>query len=329
MSFPEWGYSYNALYVPLTGGWHCALMPAHEVQEVDRSWRLPFEERKQKRKEQNEQIEQDRQDFDRLFKLRIDRRRARSCSEFREYVAFISRYSRVPSWDLRDGAGITRALRTAVRDRYIIPVIARNWHGGQRVFRHYAPQRWTASAGGGTYREPSDVITYSEFKALQRANGELGVLDSVADSAGLTAARDLASSGSGFDWMSVIEAAGGAVAGGALAGSDADSSDNSMLESFGDSDGGKSLFGDAQPFEYQPDSMSGNSFEVAARGVKMTGNEPGGFTLNPNGLDTDFFDVNGNLTAQYHESHGDAHGHNFYDGVRDPAHLPMSSIPRR
>ncbi len=32
MSFPEWGYSYNALYVPLAGDWHCALMPARECQ---------------------------------------------------------------------------------------------------------------------------------------------------------------------------------------------------------------------------------------------------------------------------------------------------------
>ncbi|SPB16116.1 hypothetical protein NOV72_03318 [Caballeronia novacaledonica] len=41
MSFPEWGYSY---YVPLIGGWHRALMPAHEVRKVDRAWRLPSRE---------------------------------------------------------------------------------------------------------------------------------------------------------------------------------------------------------------------------------------------------------------------------------------------
>lgn len=76
MAFPEWGYSYNALYVPLTGGWHCALMPAREVREVDRSWRLSYEERKQRRKEQKEQIEQDRHDFLRLFRVCMDRREA-------------------------------------------------------------------------------------------------------------------------------------------------------------------------------------------------------------------------------------------------------------
>ncbi|WP_442857245.1 RHS repeat-associated core domain-containing protein [Burkholderia sp. PAMC 28687] len=70
------------------------------------------------------------------------------------------------------------------------------------------------------------------------------------------------------------------------------------------------------------------AIQVAARSVPMTGNAPGGFRLNPNGVDTDYFDGAGNLTAQYHESHGEAHGHNFFDGSRDPTHLPMSPIPR-
>ncbi|CAG4920107.1 hypothetical protein R69919_04782 [Paraburkholderia gardini] len=80
-----------------------------------------------------------------------------------------------------------------------------------------------------------------------------------------------------------------------------------------------------------PTAAAGNQavVQVAARGVSMTGNPPGGFRLNPNGLDTDYFDGAGNLTAQYHESHGEAHGHNFFDGKRDPTHLPMSPIPTR
>lgn len=44
---------------------------------------------------------------------------------------------------------------------------------------------------------------------------------------------------------------------------------------------------DAQPFEYVPDDLSDGAFDVAARGVRMTGNEPGGFRVNPNGLDVD------------------------------------------
>jgi len=84
--------------------------------------------------------------------------------------------------------------------------------------------------------------------------------------------------------------------------------------------------GRGQQFKYAPDDQSGDITEVAARGVSMTGNEPGGYRINPNGQDVDYFDINGNLCAQYHESHGPAHGHNFNDGVRNSSHLPMSPI---
>ena len=87
--------------------------------------------------------------------------------------------------------------------------------------------------------------------------------------------------------------------------------------------------GDAQPFEYEPDMPDmpdGDGEQVAARGVRMTGNEPGSFANNPNGQDVDYFDSDGNLSAQYHGSHGYPHGHNFSGGVRDNTHLPMSPI---
>jgi hypothetical protein len=85
---------------------------------------------------------------------------------------------------------------------------------------------------------------------------------------------------------------------------------------------------DAQPFEYTPDTI-GDAEEIAARGVRLTGNEPGGYRIHPSGLDIDYFDSNGNLCAQYHQSRGDAHGHNFDAGVRDDTHFPMSPINRR
>lgn len=100
-------------------------------------------------------------------------------------------------------------------------------------------------------------------------------------------------------------------------------SGNPLLKSLSDGD---TPLSDANSFDYVPDGLSDDVLEVAARGVKMTGNEPGGFRLNPNGLDTDYFDGNGNLSAQYHESHGAEHGHNFDNGKRDDTHLPMSPI---
>ncbi|SIT47212.1 conserved hypothetical protein [Paraburkholderia piptadeniae] len=83
---------------------------------------------------------------------------------------------------------------------------------------------------------------------------------------------------------------------------------------------------DAQPFVYVPDEVSGNIDDLAARGVGMTGNEPGGYLVNPNGLDVDYFDSEGNLCAQFHASHGEPHGHNFFNGKRDNTHPPMSPI---
>lgn len=43
------------------------------------------------------------------------------------------------------------------------------------------------------------------------------------------------------------------------------------------------MLSDAQPFEYMPDALSDDVTELAARSVRMTGNEPGGFAINPNG----------------------------------------------
>jgi hypothetical protein len=105
----------------------------------------------------------------------------------------------------------------------------------------------------------------------------------------------------------------------------ADSDVSSTLGTASDIDGAVTPLGAARPFEYTR-GIVGEVQDVAARGVSMTGNQPGGYRTNPNGLDVDYFDSNGNLCAQYHESHGDAHGHNFNAGARDDAHLPMSPI---
>lgn len=78
-----------------------------------------------------------------------------------------------------------------------------------------------------------------------------------------------------------------------------------------DSGGDSTPLGDAQAFDYTPDAESDDATEIAGRGVRMAGNEPGGYRINPNGQDVDYFDSDGNLSAQYHGSHGDPHGHNF------------------
>lgn len=322
MAFPEWGRSFNALYVPLSGGfgWQCTLMTRREFHQIDWfMWRthpygdLSYEERGIKEKEQQRQIAQDRRDFDRLFRARIDPRSAYLSTEFRRYVDFIRHELRVSSWDVPvDGDGITRVLRRAVQDGRLVPAINRKryWWSGQEVYKWYAPQYWPKP--GGSFKAKSDEVL--DLRAF------------VSGAGGAIRSGGVGGGESGFDWLGTAEAVAEAVLDGA--GPD-DSRGDPMLKGFGDTGDSDSLLSDAQPFEYQPDVPSDDVTQLAARGVKMTGNEPGGFRLNSNGLDTDYFDANGNLSAQFHESHGSAHGHNFWNGERDPAHLPMSPIPKR
>ncbi|MCG5075890.1 hypothetical protein [Paraburkholderia tagetis] len=143
MLVPEWGYSYNALCVPLTSDWQCSLVPARDLQDVDHGWRLSYEEPQKARKDRDEQIEQDRQDFDRLFRVSAGRRAARACSDFSAYVLFIREHLRISGLSAPvDGNGVTRILRDAVRDGWLIPAIDRAWRGSRRVTRFYAPQNW-------------------------------------------------------------------------------------------------------------------------------------------------------------------------------------------
>lgn len=275
MSFPDWGHSYNALYVPLLQwGWQCALMPFREVDEVDRSWSLSYEDRKKRRKEQKEQMEQDRQDFDRLFRVRIDRRGSAASSDFCAYVAFLREHLLRSVWNAPvDGEGITRVLRTAVRNGHLVPVIDRAWYGGQRVFRHYAPQHWKRAASGGNYGRSERIYTAGEFAALRRKNGETGGFGLLAANARLNSVRGVASDVEGaascreghgsVDWLGLVEEAGGAM----LVGTVSDDRGESMLRGFGVDSNGGSLLGDTPPFEYRPDSLDDDVTELAARGV--------------------------------------------------------------
>ncbi|WP_178392249.1 hypothetical protein [Burkholderia sp. SRS-W-2-2016] len=300
MSFPEWGCSYNALHVPLTSDWQCSLVPACEVEDVDRGWQLSYEERQRVRKEREEQIEQDRQDFDRLFRVSTCRHAARSCSDFATYAAFISEHLRISGLSAPvDGDGVTRILRDAVRDGRLVPAINRAWRGSRRVARPYGPQSWPKRAP-----DPQPTVYAlrdGQFIPLD-ANGRM--IDRT----------PYVPSNGGFDWLGAVGAMSGVALGSAGPG-------------FNGSDGANAtLLGDAQPFEYGSSAEIGATTEIAARGVRMTGNKPGGYRLNPNGQDVDYFDSHGNICAQFHASHGDPHGHNFDCGIRDDTHLPMSPI---
>ncbi|WP_321953027.1 hypothetical protein [Paraburkholderia bannensis] len=123
MSLPEWGSSYNALYVPLNGGWQCALVPDRDIEDVDRGWRLSYDERQKARKAREDQMEQDRRDFGQIFRVSIPRRAARTSGDFSVYADFIGKHVRGRWHKPIDGEDITRILREAVRDGLVVPVI--------------------------------------------------------------------------------------------------------------------------------------------------------------------------------------------------------------
>ncbi|SAK61415.1 hypothetical protein AWB75_02623 [Caballeronia catudaia] len=263
MSFPEWGYSYNALYVPLTSDWQCSLVPARDLQDVDRGWKLSYENRQKARKEREEQIEQDRRDFDRLFRVSTSRNGAPAHRDFSMYVAFISDHLRIAR--PADGEDLTRILRDAVRDGRLIPAIDRAWCGGRRVTRQYAPQSWPKRAP-----DPKPIVYGFRNGQYLPLNADGSFVDDSPYVPVRVAARSAASvrgsgASSGFDWLGAAEAAAGALLSGAP--SDDGNGGDSILKSFCDRDGsdGGSLLGDAHPFEYVSDAMSDDVFEIAAK----------------------------------------------------------------
>ncbi|SAL36697.1 hypothetical protein AWB70_02611 [Caballeronia cordobensis] len=310
MAFPEWGRSFNALYVPLSGGfgWQCTLMTRREFHQIDWfMWRthpygdLSYEERGIKEKEQQRQIEQDRRDFDRLFRARIDPRRAYLSTEFRRYVDFIRHELRVSSWDIPvDGDGITRVLRRAVQDGRLVPAINRKryWWSGQEVYKWYAPQYWP-KPGGVSFKAKSDEVL--DLRAF--ASGAGGAIKS-------------GGGGSGFDWLGAAEAVAEAVLG--SAGPD-DSSGDPMLKGLGDTGDSDSLLSDAQPFEYQPDVPSD---EMQTAWLPSTGGPPNSWLENPSGKKQwRYYDGNGDAAFDIDFGHdhgfGTPHSHNWENGKRD------------
>jgi hypothetical protein len=250
MSFPEWGQSYNALHVPLASDWQCSLVPARDVTEPTSWWGLSYDEREQKRKDRNKQIEQDRRDFDRLFRVSIDRQNARTSDDFHTYVAFIREHLSISGMGTPvDGEDVTRILREAVHDGWLVPAIHRAWLGSPRVARPYAPQSWPKRAP-----DPKPTVygvRNGQFVPLD-ANGFFVDRTPYVPVASVSGA---ARSSGGTDWLGVVEAAAGAVLGG--------SGTLAVVDSFADGDESTPL-GDAQPFDYRPDELSDDTEELAA-----------------------------------------------------------------
>lgn len=321
MSFPDWGRSYNALRVPLSSDWQCALVPARDVEEPTSWWSLSYDERQQKRKDMERQVEQDQRDFLRLFRVDLRKRDAQFSSDFPEYKAFIRNTLRASLWDTPvDGDGVVRVLGDAVRDGRLIPVINREWRGSRRVSRSYAPQSWPKRAP-----DPKPTVygmlngEYVPFGADGRLIDNSPYVSVKAKAAMATAASSAGSSGSGFDWLGAVETAAGAVLG-----------DDDTEEDFSSDAGEDSTpLGDAQAFDYQPDMPDGDVDELAGMPFNgeprtwissMPGTMPQMRQYGPNGTPLTDFDFDA------HHGNPNPHAHNW-DGYNRDEGAPVSLLP--
>jgi hypothetical protein len=176
-------------------------------------------------------------------------------------------------------------------------------------------------------------LTGSEFQALQRANGELPELDSLAGGAVINPLPNLgapATADDDFDLLGVIESAAGALLGGGDDDSDSgDDADSGKFEEavFSDDSGDSTPLGDAQPFDYQPDDApDGDSFDIA-----KTPNEgdPGTWYTNSGSGQMRMYGDDGKPVVDFDFDHdhgqGVPHAHNWDNGARGPG-VPFSPL---
>jgi len=245
---------WNTLSVPLETGWQCTLVLASHYRSPSGEWLALM------RRGERKQLEQDRTDFDRYFRPRRDLRTVTGETELDTIQSFLSDILNVVHWDLpRDNSGIERVLRKAVADGRLVPVINREWRSRPQVSRPVpAPERWHSGGGGSA----DGGQTWAAFSGVGSGppsfSGEpilSGPYDPTMQEAKLIAARGaMAARGVGGGLPGVVGAVAGAAFGGDF---DAD-------ETADDSGNTFTPVGNAQPFEYTPDPVSGDVEELAA-----------------------------------------------------------------
>ena len=151
-------------------------------------WNAPEPDEHEKRRKWEKDVEQqladDRRAFARYFRPNSDLRTITGGNALGEVQNFVRDALRVAHWKLpTDNEGIRRMLGEAVVNKRLIPVVNREYRGQPRVAQpDPAPLRWpTTSAAAAAGPE---IISYIDFVALQRANGELGGRASLAAAPG-------------------------------------------------------------------------------------------------------------------------------------------------
>ncbi|SEI55472.1 hypothetical protein [Paraburkholderia diazotrophica] len=340
--------SYNSLHVPLgIGTWQCTLVLAREYYRHGSGYWDAFADWGTRRERERE-IEDDRRTFNRYFRPNYDFRRT-SAPDIDAIRSFLTDHLNVVHWDLpTDNAAIERALKRAVRDGMIVPVINRDWRSLPMTFRPTpAPLRWPAASGGGVFGSGGGT-TWAVFRNAGPGplvwDGEpvlRGPYDPSTVEAQLKAARAALSTASrnddgGDDGLSLpgaFEAVAGTVLGGDSGPNDGGDGTSDLAKSLTDGSDAdvetSTPLSDAQPFEYSADQLSGDTTELA--GIPFDGvpntwveNAPEkkkqwrmyGLDGTP-AVDIDFDD---------HHGQPDPHAHNWDDQGRDHG-WPVSILP--
>lgn len=292
--------------MPLENGWQCTLIPGPQYYDLT-AWGRGYRNMSARALYPNAGRDNSAYSWNTRPLSEVDKSelwekdRIRQLAEDR--ATFLHRFR--PNWDLRtitgrgdlehvqrflcatmdvlhsdeptDNESVQRVLCGAVASGHLVPVVNHEYRGLPRVSQPTpGPLHWPATRGGGSAYPPK-VISYPEFVALQRANGELPPLDAPAGGVGATLdpLPDLgapATADDVFGLTGVVESATGALLGGddsddggGVGGDDSGASDDDLFSA--DSGDGSTPLGDAQPFEYSDDSNSGDVTDLAARGV--------------------------------------------------------------
>jgi hypothetical protein len=320
----RWGHG----YYELTARW---LYPRADRDEWYSTWnaRPPSEVDRAERWEQARlrQLADDQATFARHFRPAWDLRTITGGNALNAIKTFLRDALNVAHWNMpKDNEDIRRMLCKAVSDTRLIPIIDREYIGRSRVaLPDPAPQRWPATGGSGNGFVPK-VISFGEFAALQRANGEIAALSGGVASAGISAVVEPMTSlgaaasgdGGGFDWLGAAESVAGAVFGDD---DDSDGDDSALDESFGDG-GDSTPLGDAQPFAYTENSPGEFGDDTQTAWLPSKGGPPNDWLENTSGKQQwRLYDGNGDAAVDIDFGHdhgfGIPHAHNWDDGVRD------------
>ncbi|WP_052409639.1 hypothetical protein [Paraburkholderia oxyphila] len=286
---------WNTLSVPLENGWQCTLIPGPQYYDLmcwgrgyrnmsarqlypnagrdnaSRSWNArPLSEVDKSElweKDRLRQLADDRAAFARHFRPRWDLHTITGDDNLRHVQRFRSATLDVVHWEQpTDNESVERMLCEAVASGRLVPVVNHEYRGLPRVSQPTpGPQHWPATSGGGGYGYAPKVLNASEFDALRRANGELPPLDSGSGVVSATldprpALSTPVTADDGFGMLGAVASAASALLG------DNDSGDDDDVFST-DYGGDSTPLGDAQPFEYIPDTLSDDVTELVARGV--------------------------------------------------------------